>query len=50
MASQDDTSTVSDFTEYTQDKDDNFYPASQASTTDSNGILRRKKPKVNEEL
>jgi hypothetical protein len=50
MASQDDASTVSDFTEYTQDEDDNSYLASQASTTDSDKILRRNKPKANEEL
>ena len=50
MASQDDTSTVSDFTEYTQDEDDNSCLASQANTTDSDEILRRKKPKANEEL
>ena len=50
MASQDDTSIVSDFTDYTQDEDDDLYPASQASTTDSDEILRRKKPKANEEL
>ena len=50
MASQDDASTVSDFTEYIQDEDDNSYLASQASTTDSDEILRRKKPKGNEEL
>jgi hypothetical protein len=41
---------VLDFTEYTQDEDDNSYLVSQASTTDSNEILCRKKLKVNKEL
>ena len=40
MAFQDDTSTVLDFTEYIYDEDNNSYLASQASTTDSNEILR----------
>ena len=48
MASHD-ASTVSDFTEYTQDEDDNSCLASQASTTDTE-ILRRERPKANEEL
>jgi len=50
MASQDDTSTVSDFTDYTQDEGDNSCLASQASTTDNDEIPRRMKPKQNEEL
>src|ERR1700722_8536022 len=50
MASQDDISTVLDFTEDTRDEDDSSCPASQASTTNSNEILRRNKPKANEEL
>jgi len=40
MASQDNTSTVSDFTEDTQDEDNSSYLASQASTTNSDEILR----------
>ena len=50
MASQDDTSTALDLTEYTQDENDNSHLASQASTTDINKILRRERLKVNEEL
>ena len=50
MASQDDTSTVSDFTDYTQDEGDNSCLASQASTTDNDEIPRRTKPKQNKEL
>ena len=50
MASQDNVSTVSDFTEYTQDEDDNSCLASQASTTDSDEILCRERAKANKEL
>ena len=50
MASQDDTSTVSDFTEYTQDEDDNSCLGSQASTTNGNKILLQKRQKANKEL
>ena len=50
MASQDNVSTVSDFTEYTQDEDDNSCLASQASTTNSDEILCRERAKANKEL
>jgi len=50
MASQDNTSTVSDFTEDTQDEDNSSCLVSQASTTDSDEILRQNKPKANKEL
>jgi len=50
MASQDDTSTVLDFTEDIRDEDNSSCLVSQASTTNSDKILRRNKLKANEEL
>ena len=50
MASQDDISILSDFTEYTLDSENTSFLWSKASTTDSDKILLQNRQKVNKEL